>query len=529
MQLAPHYLGRTVEEWLADFCSAEYVEGMELPCRSLPMCLMDGPITSFFESQSPCDTNLMCGALSCFGLEFIQEAVQTLGKLEDRKQARLIFCIADAGRTSIPYLVQLLEYPSANARAAACVALAESFDSEPDWPPDAVKQIAAILHRVPQSYGECLEVFAQFCAVFPSRKTASRDDMDVLAAIALRVEDDDVAVRIAAIETLTFFEHCKRLFPDLADVLLYVLRRDPNADVRKLALRNLAHRDAMDYARRLTQPDIDNLLRYLDDADPAVRRDAAAIIGYLHAYGTLNVASLLQCDGDPDRQFGSLATCELFAMVPGFTAQLMARLEDRRAAVRACAAGALARANKRFGWIKGRRDEAVPALAEMLHDKASDVRGAALQALVLLRKASLPDVDEILDKATRHWDWAVRSNARSALHCSAGKLIQIDYGECGEPRSSGRAPAIPASVRQVQAKCRQLADAPLDVVITALRDPDIAVRLAAIDALEKTDPSEHNLGGHLLGLLNDTCSQVRWRTKLAIDEIIMKRTRQAAG
>ena len=140
-----------MDEWLADFFSAEYVEGMESLCHELASYSAEGLIAGCLESQSPDDTNLMCEALSCFGLAFIEEAVRTLGNLEDRKQARLILCIAKAGRQSIPYLVQLLEHPSANVRAAACVGIAGGFDSEPDWPPETAQRVVEILHRVPQS------------------------------------------------------------------------------------------------------------------------------------------------------------------------------------------------------------------------------------------------------------------------------------------------------------------------------------------------------------------------------------------
>ena len=220
--------------------------------------------------------------------------------------------------------------------------------------------------------------------------------MDVLAAVALKVEDDDLTVRIAATETLVLLGGRKGIPPDIRDLLLHVLGNDPNADVRKVALRRLAHGESMDYVQCLTQPDIASLLRFLDDADPSVRQDAAAIVGHLRAGGFLDVASILQGDGNPDLQLGPLATCELWAMAPAFVPQLMAKLQDSRAEVRVCAADALARVNKRFGWTIGRRDEAVPALAELLHDKVREVRVAAVRALDMLRKASWPDVDLIL-------------------------------------------------------------------------------------------------------------------------------------
>ncbi|MEI8375004.1 MAG: hypothetical protein WCJ35_19440 [Planctomycetota bacterium] len=354
MQPTPIYLRRTMEEWLAAFYSDEYVEGMELLCEALPR----HPVKvskKFREQQSPDATNLMCKALSCFGVAFIEEAVRTLDNLEDRKQARLILCIADAGCQSIPYLVRLLGHSSANVRAAACLGLAEIFDLEPDWPADIEQRVAVIFDRVAQSEAAWGETFEQFDAAFAS---------------------------------------------------------------------------------------------------------------------------------------------------------------NSRAEVRARAAAPLARVNKRFDWDQERRDEVVPTLAELLHDKVREVRIAAAHALNLIGKASRPDVDLIL----------------------AAELGDMDSGEMDcdkffEPKQCGQAPVIPASVENFQMLFSDLFSPPIEsglpdhicMLIASLGGADIAARFAAIEGFVKIDSPEQDASSELLDMLNDPCVQVCWSTKQALLKILMNR------
>ena len=64
----------------------------------------------------------------------------------------------------------------------------------------------------------------------------------------------------------------------------------------------------------------------------------------------------------------------------------------------------------------------------------------------------------------------------------------------------------------------------MDVVLEANpRDRDIAIRLAAVEALAKIDSPEQDMTSRLLGLLDDTCSQVRWSTRHALLEILVNR------
>ena len=266
------------------------------------------------------------------------------------------------------------------------------------------------------------------------------------------------------------------------------------------------------------------LLQVLDDASPMIRQAAVAVMQKLRTKGAVDVAAILQSDGQSEVALGPLATCELFSMVPELVPGLMARLCDSRADVRACAAEALARASKHLGWTKGRRDAAVPALAELLNDGMSEVRVAAVRALALLKKPSSADVNEILAKAAHHHDPAVRGEAISALRSFAGELPDMDQLAPDEPETPRRTPAVPASVRRAQARCHQLAAAPLERVAAALQDRDIAVRLAAVKVLREFDRIGQEISGYLFDALSDPCHEVRRDVHTALRGCLVQRS-----
>jgi HEAT repeat protein len=95
--------------------------------------------------------------------------------------------------------------------------------------------------------------------------------------------------------------------------------------------------------------------------------------------------------------------------------------------VRACAAYYLAQANRCLGWIQGRREEALWALGDALKDRKRAVRVAAIDALALLRKHSLPDVETILVEALHSRDPMTRLRAAEALRsikCTDKDVVQ---------------------------------------------------------------------------------------------------------
>ena len=456
----PLYLGHSLEQWLTDFVAAEEVD----------------------------DADLFCQALPCFGEVFIRRAVELIDTVGETKQALLVSCIARVGRSSAPSLVRLLAHSSAKVCAAACTGLAAALDAEPDNSSAIVQMIRDFIHGPRLSRDKSVEFFDKLDTAYADEETQDPVNLDVLVALMGRLEDEDDTVRLAVIEALHRLKLPPQICPGVLSTLFYVLQHDANAEVRKVAAWMLGSSNITDRLETLTPSVLVSLLQVLDDASPMTRQAAVAVMQRLRTKGAVDVAAIVQSDGQSEVSLGPLATCELFSMVPELVPGLMARLCDSRADVRACAAEALARASKHLGWTKGRRDAAVPALAELLNDGMSEVHVAAVRALALLKKPSSADVNEILAEAAHHHDPAVRGEAISALRSLAGELPDMDQLSPDEPETPRRTPAVPASVRRAQARCHQLAAAPLERVVAALQDRDIAVRLAAVKVLRIRPP-----------------------------------------
>ena len=492
----PLYLGHSLEQWLTDFVAAEEVDHADLVCQALP----------------------------CFGEAFIRRAVELIDTVEEAKQALLVSCIANAGRPSVPSLVRLLAHSSAKVRAAACTGLAVALDTEPDNSPAIMQMMRDFLHGPRLSRDELVEFFDKLDTAYADEENQDPINVDVLVALMGRLEDEDDAVRLAAIEALHRLKLPPKTCPGVLTTLLYVLEHDVSPEVRKVAAWMLGRSEMTDQLETLTPSTLACLSQVLDDANPTIRQTVVAVVQKLRTKGAVDVAPILQSDGQSEVSLGPLATCELFSMVPELVPGLMARLCDSRADVRACAAEALARASKHLGWTKGRRDAAVPALAELLNDDVSEVRVAAVRALALLKKPSSADVNEILAKAAQHHDPAVRGQAISALRSFTGELMDMDQLEPDEPETSRRTPAVPAPVWRAQARCDQLAAAPLERVAAALHDRDIAVRLAAVKVLREFDRVGEDVSGYLFDALRDPCHEVRWGVHAALRGCLVQRS-----
>jgi hypothetical protein len=72
---------------------------------------------------------------------------------------------------------------------------------------------------------------------------------------------------------------------------------------------------------------------------------------------------------------------------------------------------------------------------------------------------------------------------------------------------------IPEPVLDVQQRIRELRTAPLAKVAEVLQDPDIAVRIGALDALAEIFPTCQDASGYAFQMLDDPCQQVRWRAQ----------------
>jgi hypothetical protein len=140
----------------------------------------------FHQAYHPSDAaeRLICQSLPFFGASFVQKALQTLPEVNERRQARLVFSIAKTGLSSLPWLLQLLEHPSANVRAAAIVGLAEAIHPGEGYQSPLVLQLHLDFVRGPQVSQEEANAFLdKMEAVYDSSEADVPVHRDVLVAL----------------------------------------------------------------------------------------------------------------------------------------------------------------------------------------------------------------------------------------------------------------------------------------------------------------------------------------------------------
>ncbi len=169
----------------------------------------------------------------------------------------------------------------------------------------------------------------------------------------------------------------------------------------------------------------------------------------------------------------------------------------------------------------------------LLNDPSPDVRekigrtmvscktGEDVQNLTRQEVNSLLQVLEDAEPVGRR-EAVVRHEATYALQWLAeqGKSPE---GEKNEFEACERQRVVSASVLRVRQEIGQLAEAPLEKVIPALHDRDIAVRIAAVDALEKISRTGQDTSGHMFEMFNDPCQQVRWRAQNTLHKMAWAR------
>ena len=69
----------------------------------------------------------------------------------------------------------------------------------------------------------------------------------------------------------------------------------------------------------------------------------------------------------------------------------------------------------------------------------------------------------------------------------------------------------PCPILWMQAETDRLAKTSIDKAIAALHDRDIAVRLAAVDALVEIGSTGKDVLSHVLDMFKDPSESVRWR------------------
>ncbi len=167
---------------------------------------------------------------------------------------------------------------------------------------------------------------------------------------------------------------------------------------------------------------------------------------------------------------------------------IMDRLDDEHPAVRFAAIEALGSGS----YPKKIAPSVVVALSYALNDSNQDVRQHAAAMLaageiaehvtIQTQREAMRMITPLDDAARREWEEELHSKLTRAI-----RMLKADpYGfEELCPRAT-RSP-LPEVVANVRDAMLRLADAPPDCVTAALRDRDIAIRLAAINILTRVD------------------------------------------
>ena len=99
---------------------------------------------------------------------------------------------------------------------------------------------------------------------------------------------------------------------------------------------------------------------------------------------------------------------------------------------------------------------------------------------------------------------------------------KYDYGD-GELEWLLEEPTASVSILRTRDEMGQLTQAPLEKVVAALHDRDIAVRLAALDALLKISSAGEGVSHHVAEMLRDPCQQVRWKTEETLLDMVFNK------
>ena len=294
------YLGRSLEEWLADFLSPEYVDGMEFFRSVLLNSYPEYILLGFRESHALYDwnTNLVCQAMPCFGAAFVQKAVEVLPKVDDRKQARLVFCIANAGRQFAPLVMQYLNHPSAKVRIAACSGFAKIYgdDAEVELPPAIMDRIKGYFQKPHLHREEIVDFFNTLGAWEKSPEGKGLAKANILVALLNKLQDDEQAVKLAAVGALHWV-----LDPIVSSVLDFKRHHafnNPDPVFAKHTVNVSARNEIKEYVGSLTKNEVGPLLRAVNDGNPVIRQGATKVTRMLQVIGLADTTVLSSLENE---------------------------------------------------------------------------------------------------------------------------------------------------------------------------------------------------------------------------------------
>ncbi|WP_363467153.1 HEAT repeat domain-containing protein [Halogeometricum borinquense] len=340
--------------------------------------------------------------------------------------------------------------------------------------------------------------------------------LDVLAddvavpALAERLDDTNPDVRRAAAVALATVGD-----PDSLNPLLSAVRTEPDAATRRAiarAARDVDPTNALDHFASLVRT----------DTEPEVRESVVRVLsgtGGVHAEGLVVEAV---DDPNPD------VACEAISAVRWFTDErpvggLLRRLTDDDPAVRVAAADAFIELGARAAHYHDgdelsaeTRTRVVRALLDRLDDENVPVREAAMEAL-----GSQAHPESVMPLCAAYdEDEACRSSAIDAL------------GRIDDPRAI---PTVVAALDDAEASvrrraCRACARLGTSAGVRRLchlaeNDPELAVRVEAVDALGHVGDDRETVFDTLETVLNADDADLRWEAVTALGRLDHPRAR----
>jgi hypothetical protein len=453
----PLYLGRTLEQWWADFLSANYVDNMKSACQELMGLAPLDVQWNFREAHrfAENNTNLVSQALPCFMDAFVRKAVEALPGLDERRQSRVVYAIARTGRLSVPCLVQCLEHPSANLRAAACLGLAEVMRPIDRSDPAAIVQWKEDFLRGPKLSREGVDAFFDTMeAMYDSAEAKLSIDAVVPSALIKRLEDDYQTVRSAAVAVLQ----------------LLFIRRQVESSVKTELTAALKARleDEFQAVRLLAATALD----LLELGKSPVREEDARLYGLFRDPYTVETAMT------------ELA-------YNGVVEHLQRLSNDPSMAVR-----------ERVGRVL--------AVCRTGKDVTNLGRRDILNLLGVLNDADPVYGHDMVDRQEAVW----------ALQWLADQWedAKVNPSDENEPEPWQIDP--PVSKSSLSMHRSRLIEASLEELVAALHDADIAIRIAATDALAENSNVGREAVEYADKMLHDPCEQVRRRADRTLNILV---------
>jgi len=163
----------------------------------------------------------------------------------------------------------------------------------------------------------------------------------------------------------------------------------------------------------------------------------------------------------------------------------------------------------------------VVALSYAMNDSHPDVRQYAAQMLAAgqiaehvtrqTQREAMRMITPMDDAARREWEEELHAKLTQAI-----KIHDADPNGFEELCPFATGSPLPETVAKARDAMRHLADAPPDCVAAALRDRDIAIRIAAINVLARIDAGDFYVAPCFFEMLSDVCSHVRRNAKVAL-------------